>query len=153
MKIVGTIRQFMTLLKIIFTKENMPMIQVPGQLISAYRMYLGSRGVKSELLPDYLKWLRFFLDFCDKYKVEGDESDRLRQFINKLKEKRQSEDQRRQAYHAVTLFIALQKECSDGSRTNDIRQSAKLKSPNGSPPTLSVIRSQLICCRQATISV
>lgn len=65
----------------------MLMIQVSGQLIATYRTYLGSKGIKSELLPDYLKWLRFFLDFCDKYKVKGDESERLRQFINKLKNK------------------------------------------------------------------
>jgi hypothetical protein len=100
------------------------MIQVPGQLLSAYRMYLGSRKVKNELLYDYLKWLRFYLDFCEKYKVEGDESDRLRQFINKLKENRQSEDQRRQAYHAVTLFFELLKVHSAGSHGNDVGNDA-----------------------------
>jgi hypothetical protein len=47
------------------------MIQLPGQLTSAYQMYLGGRSVKNELLTDYLKWLRFFLDFCEKYNVEG----------------------------------------------------------------------------------
>ena len=95
------------------------MIQVPGQLISTYRLYLGGRGVKSELLSDYLKWLRFFLDYCDKYKVEGDESERLRQFINKLKNKGLSEDQRRQAFHAVTLYFTLLKENTAGSHAND----------------------------------
>jgi len=81
------------------------MIQLPIQLVSTYRMYLGISGVKNELLSDYLKWLRFFLDFCEKYKVEGDEVERLRKFINKLKSKGQSEDLRRQAYHAVTQFL------------------------------------------------
>ena len=100
------------------------MIQLPGQLVSAYRMYLGSRCVKSELLPDYLKWWRFFLDFCEKYKIEGDEFERSRQFINKLKNKGQSEDQRRQAYHAVTLYFALNKEGSAGSPANDVRNDA-----------------------------
>ena len=69
----------------------MLMIQLPVQVASAYRMYLGNRGVNNKLLPDYLKWLRFFLDFCEKYEVEGDESERLRLFINKLKNKGQSE--------------------------------------------------------------
>lgn len=97
------------------------MIQLPVQLVSAYRLYLGSKGVKSELLPDYLKWLRFFLDFCEKYKIEGDESERLRQFVTKLKNKGQSEDQRRQAFHAVTLYFALLNEHSAGSHANVAR--------------------------------
>ncbi len=100
------------------------MIQVQGQLISAYRRYLGSRNIKNELLPDYLKWLRFFLDFCEKYKVDGDESGRLRQFINKLKNKGQSEDRRRQAFHAVTLYFSLLKEHAAGSQARVARSDA-----------------------------
>lgn len=100
------------------------MIQLPGQLISAYRMYLGGKGIKSELLSDYLKWLRFFIDFCDKYKIDADQAGRLQQFINKLKSKGQSEDQRRQAYHAVTLYFALLKEQSDDSSASDVRNDA-----------------------------
>jgi len=100
------------------------MIQLPIQLVSAYRMYLCSRGVKNELLSDYLKWLRFFLDFCEKYKVEGDEVERIRMFINKLKSKGQSEDQRRQAYHAVTQYFALLKERSADFHVNDARNDA-----------------------------
>ncbi|WP_246545766.1 hypothetical protein [Pelotalea chapellei] len=91
------------------------MIQLPDQLVTAYSTYLGDKGIKHEFLPDYLKWLRFFLDFCEKYKVEGDESDRLRQFVNKLKSKGQSEDLRRQAYHAVTLYLGVLKERSENS--------------------------------------
>lgn len=100
------------------------MNQVPSQLVTAYQMSLGSRGVKSELRPDYLKWLRFFLGFCEKHKIEGDESDRLRQFITKLKNKGQLEDQRRQAFHAVTLYFALLKERSAGSHANVARNDA-----------------------------
>jgi integron integrase len=70
-------------------------------------MYLGGKGIKNELLPDYLKWLRFFLDFCEKYKIEGVDTGRLRRFIQKLKEKNQSEDQRRRAYHAVSLYFEM----------------------------------------------
>jgi integron integrase len=100
------------------------MIQVPGQILSTYRTYLGSRDVKSELLPDYLKWLRYFLDFCDKYKVKGEESERLRQFINKLKNKGQTEDQRRQAFHAATLYFTLLKELSAGSPASNVQNDA-----------------------------
>ena len=97
------------------------MFQLPDQLVAAYRMYFGRKGRNGELLSDYLKWLRFFLDFCAKYNIDGDDPDRLRQFIGKLKEKGQSEDQRRQAYHAVSLYFALLNEHSSGSHTNDTR--------------------------------
>ena len=67
------------------------MNQLTDQLVSAYRKYLDNRGVKSKLQSDYLKWLRFFLDFCNKYNVEGDASERWRRFNDKMKDKGQSE--------------------------------------------------------------
>ncbi|MBT1072041.1 hypothetical protein [Pelotalea chapellei] len=54
-----------------------------------------------ENLPDYLKWLRYFIDFCEKHCSNEDESVRIRQFLDKLQEKNQSESQRRRAYNAV----------------------------------------------------
>lgn len=83
------------------------MFQLPDQLTIQYREFLATRGVKVELLGEYLKWLRFFLDFCEKYEIEGLDTDRLRRFIQKLKEKNQSEDQRRRAYHAVSLYFEM----------------------------------------------
>ncbi|HIJ80967.1 MAG TPA: integron integrase [Desulfuromonadales bacterium] len=100
------------------------MIQLADQLVSEYRLYLDSRGVKNELLSDYLKWLRFFLDFCEKHNIEGGESNRLRRFIDKLKSKGQAEDQRRQAFHAITLYFALLKERSSGSVGNNSQKDA-----------------------------
>ena len=70
------------------------MLQLPSQLITHYRAHLDKRGIKNEYLDDYLKWLRFFVDFSDKYKVSGQESHRLRLFVNKLKEKNQTEGSR-----------------------------------------------------------
>jgi len=83
------------------------MFQLPDQLTTQYRELLATRGVKVELLGEYLKWLRFFLDFCEKYKIGGLAAGRLRRFIQKLKEKNQSEDQRRRAYHAVSLYFEM----------------------------------------------
>jgi len=65
-----------------------------------------------------------FVDFCDKYKIDADEAERIRQFINKLKCKGQTEDQRRQAYHAVTLYFDLLKERSDDAPARDARNDA-----------------------------
>jgi len=63
------------------------MFQLPDQLKTRCRDHFVDNGIKGELLDEYLKWLRFFLDFCEKYKIEGLDTDRLRRFIQKLKEK------------------------------------------------------------------
>lgn len=63
------------------------MIQLPGQVVSGYRSHLMKRRVKEEDFADYLKWLRYFHDFCEKYCVVGDEIHRVRLFLDKLREK------------------------------------------------------------------
>lgn len=40
------------------------MFQLEEQLKSDYLLFLRTTGIKSESVVDYLKWLRFFLDFC-----------------------------------------------------------------------------------------
>ena len=57
------------------------MIQLPGQVVSGYRSHLMKRRVKEEDFADYLKWLRYFYDFCEKYRVNGEESHRVRSFL------------------------------------------------------------------------
>lgn len=54
------------------------MIQLPGQVVSGYRSHLMKRRVKEEDFADYLKWLRYFHDFCEKYRVNEEESHRVR---------------------------------------------------------------------------
>jgi len=54
---------------------------------------------------DYKKWLRYFWDFCAKYPGPESGSERVRLFIEKLKAKKQTPDQQKQAAHAVSLFL------------------------------------------------
>jgi hypothetical protein len=56
---------------------------------------------------DYKKWVRYYLDYCGKYGLPIDGSKSLAQFLGKLKEKRQTELQVRQAGHAITLLHDL----------------------------------------------
>lgn len=86
------------------------MIQLPGQIVSDYRLHLLKRRVIDEDIADYLKWLRYFHDYCAKYHVEGDNSHRIRLFIGKLQEKKQSEGQLRRAYNAVMLYFEMLKQ-------------------------------------------
>lgn len=52
-----------------------------------------------------MKWLRFYLDFCSKYRHDSKNSDSIIAFQKKLLEKRQSERQRQQASHAIRLYL------------------------------------------------
>lgn len=83
------------------------MIFLPPHLFNQYRSYCASSGVKDSEVADYLKWLRYFLDFCEKYQVAGEEPERTRLFLNKLQQKGQSEQKRRQASHAVSCYFAM----------------------------------------------
>jgi integron integrase len=83
------------------------MISLPPHLFNQYRSFCSRNGIEDDALADYMKWLRYFLDFCEKYQVGGDEAERTRKFQEKLRQKGQSEDRREQAERALTLYFAM----------------------------------------------
>jgi len=85
------------------------MILLPPHLFRQYRSFCANRGVKDVDCADYLKWLRYFLDFCEKYQVTGDDPERSHLFLNKLQQKGQAEQKRQQASQAVSLYFAMLK--------------------------------------------
>ncbi len=56
---------------------------------------------------DYLKWLRFYLDFCDKYRHPPRDRDSLEPFLQKLASKNQSRARQEEAAHSVAIFYGL----------------------------------------------
>ncbi len=76
---------------------------------------------------DYLKWLRYYLDFCSKYRHAPRDDDSLAPLLEKLSSKNQSLDRQRQAAKAVGLYYDLVKRWADG------READPLKSQGGSP--------------------
>jgi len=85
------------------------MLQIPTLLFTNFCAHLVTKGISPDRFQEYKKWLHFFLDFCEKYQIKSDNSLKLRLFIDKLKEKNQSFDQRRLAYHAVSLYFDMLK--------------------------------------------
>ena len=55
----------------------------------------------------FIKWLRYYLDFCHKYGFEKTDTKSLTQFIEKLRSKKQNSSQQRQAFNAVQLFYSI----------------------------------------------
>lgn len=80
------------------------MLGVPPELARLYDTRLEREGVAAEHRPSYRKWLRFYWDFCHKYAFEPTDRQSFPAFDEKLRTKNQSEAQRKQAYHAVSLY-------------------------------------------------
>jgi len=74
-------------------------------------------SVPSGLHPPYIKWLRFYLNFCQKYRFPDTERKSLDHFLQKLHEKKQTDVQQQQSLStdhvkAFLIFLAVTKKVS-----------------------------------------
>lgn len=83
------------------------MKHLPSQIAASYEACLEKSGVPKSVHFHYLKWLRYYLDFCEKYHPNQSNKENIAQFIEKLKDKKQTAQQLKQAYHAISLFHGL----------------------------------------------
>jgi hypothetical protein len=54
------------------------MLVVPPVIVSVYQEVTARNDVPVEQLPHYVRWLRYYLDFCDKYDHDPDAGEKLR---------------------------------------------------------------------------
>jgi integron integrase len=85
------------------------MLPVADALLSQFEAVLNKRGIPLASYSEYKKWLRYYLDFCFRYADELSSTDQVRLFLEKLREKKQSVVQRRQAAHAIFLYLEMQR--------------------------------------------
>ena len=90
------------------------MFTVPHAVLTQYLSILKKNEIIGAHFEDYKKWLRYYFDFCDKYPVSDDKSERVRMFCEKLRNKKQTEAQQQQAAHAVSLFFEMQRQEGSG---------------------------------------
>ncbi len=83
------------------------MFKIPETTQKQYLNFLDNQNVSKAYLNFYLKWLRDYLDFCQKYKHDALNNQSLSVFLKKLQEKNQNNAYRRQAAHAVQLYYQL----------------------------------------------
>jgi site-specific recombinase XerD len=83
------------------------MLLIPNETLKQYTTYIKTRGIIAAHHGQYKKWLRYYLDFCSKYPVPEANSERVRLFCEKLRDKKQSESLREQAAHAVSLYFEM----------------------------------------------
>lgn len=83
------------------------MLLIPKAVFAAYCAHLKSRNIPQNRFTEYQKWLRYYLDFYDKFPLPASNAERVRLFCEKLKDKKQSESKREQAAIAVSLYLEM----------------------------------------------
>ena len=84
------------------------MEQIPAKIQARYESLLFDRAIPRRDHPFYKKWLRYYLDFCVKYHYESSSKESLPHFIQKLRHKKQNNQQQRQASDAISLYYEIE---------------------------------------------
>jgi hypothetical protein len=96
------------------------MKKIPPEISARFDDILKLRNVPHVSRPEYWKWLRYFLDFHNKYPLQRERSAQVRLFSEKLRSKGQVEMQVEQAAAAISLFFASQKRQVNSSLTRAV---------------------------------
>lgn len=83
------------------------MLKIPENVLFSFGAFLSRKNVPPGVHNYHKKWLRYYLDFCHKYTFSFLDSETLPRFLNKLKEKRQTGSQQKQAHEAIRHFYEL----------------------------------------------
>ncbi|MHC1742322.1 MAG: phage integrase N-terminal SAM-like domain-containing protein [Syntrophobacteraceae bacterium] len=80
---------------------------VPPEVQARYLAHLGQKSIPSSIHFHCIKWLRNYLDFCQKYHFPQAQASSLAPFLQKLQDKKQAPPQQQQARHAISLYYEL----------------------------------------------
>ncbi len=83
------------------------MIQIHPKIREQFDTPLLQKNILKKHHADYRKWLRYYLDFCNKY-YDSLKKESLPHFIKKLRNKKQAITQQRQAHHAVSIYYQIE---------------------------------------------
>ncbi|MTW21578.1 hypothetical protein [Allochromatium palmeri] len=83
------------------------MREIPPALASRFDSTLVATGIAENHRPYFRRWLRFYLDFCQKYQQDSACRSSLTAFDAKLQDKGQQPWKRQQAQQAVALYLTL----------------------------------------------
>jgi hypothetical protein len=77
---------------------------IPPEIKIPYEAALAEKEVPLPAHFYHRKWLRDYLGFCLKYRYGTLKEENLLYFLKKLEDKNQTEQQQKQAFHAVSMF-------------------------------------------------
>ena len=87
--------------------SKMPLIQINQNLLISYNRELVCKNIPAREQQYYVKWLKYYLDFCNKYKLNPADAGSITHFIEKLHSKRKSTFQKQQAQKAIKIYFGL----------------------------------------------
>jgi len=64
-------------------------LKLPESAITGFSFFLNERNLPVTSHNYYLKWLKYYLDYCHKYRFDYLNPGSLPNFLNKLKEKKE----------------------------------------------------------------
>ncbi|MBS1258347.1 MAG: Tyrosine recombinase XerC [Candidatus Scalindua arabica] len=105
------------------------MLQILQEIYNDYILLLNNRNIPKSEHHDFKKWLRYYLDFCEKYNHSHSKKESLPLFIKKLQEKHQSSNQQKQASNAIIIYYSLLRK-SLPSDLNGLNISVKENNPD-----------------------
>jgi len=92
-----------------------------------FEEHLGKRTIAKALHGVYTKWLRYYLDFCQKYSSPPSQGQSLPQFIQKLQEKKQTKAQQEQVATAIRLYYEILPAKSPSNAERLVQRSSPLR--------------------------
>jgi len=92
------------------------MLAIEAALTKKFEAILRDRKIPVKSRPYFMKWLRFYLDFCAKNDLDPGRINSLLPFLAKLEEKKQKEWQLEQAKEAISLYLELDLPSSGANR-------------------------------------
>lgn len=108
------------------------MINIPNELWVKYGEILTNESIPVSFHNHYKKWLRYYLDYCHKYKQPYAERQSLHKFIEKLQEKDQSPEQQKEASQSVSMYYEMLQSKVETTRRGTIGLPASLQSGGNS---------------------
>jgi len=101
------------------------MRKIPAALNAQFDALLVKKEIPQRLHSHYLKWLRYYLDFCQRYRFSESTPRSLPNFIRKLKEKRQTNVQQKQAKEAIYIYYELIRSKPDNNTSEPAKKQQK----------------------------
>lgn len=83
---------------------------VPENIAQIFSHRMEVAHIPDEDRRNYMKWLRFYLDFCEKYKHSPTHPDSSNAFMQKLTEKGQTPAKQRQAAQSIRVYLDILKQ-------------------------------------------
>lgn len=93
---------------------------IPSDILAQFSTVLEKRAIPASRHADYIKWLRYYLDFRSKYTLPDSRSEHVRMFVQKLRDKGEAIEQQKEAAHALSLFFESQHKKRSESVKQDI---------------------------------